>query len=417
MTGKDDWRDGKIMSSKQLVEAACELLSVSDKKVVTYLDLDLFKAYSDILCGMFLFHKDIPGEVRQTLTKNCFLDMARSGVRCSSRLAVLLREQERLYLQKPPRKFILLSPLSLRYSEEIGRITTPKAVFTFSSSRPRSFPLPDGGSVLVKDTTPSGYAYAKVHVKARDPLGACEIAMNSLDLLRGLWNLYFNRQVGIRQTWVSDGRWTPVNSILPGPIHTLHDKDGKLAIDGIWWTTYVPHATQPRDSRRNLAKVRDFEKYARRKVSRSPFGDRVERLLVRYVRALDSHESSTTMINLWSTLEEVLAVKAGESARIIKRATFLDRDSTKGRLLLDFIREHRNMIAHAGASPGDIERYIYILKDYVERLILFVIFNSDKMKSYESLLKVLDSPTDELVIRSEIESLKRGLALREQVSA
>ena len=125
MTGKDDWRDGKIMSSKQLVEAACELLSVSDKKVVTYLDLDLFKVYSDILCGMFLFHKDIPGEVRQALTKNCFLDMARSGVRCSSRLAFLLREQERLYLRKPSRKFILLSPLSLRYSEGIGRITTP----------------------------------------------------------------------------------------------------------------------------------------------------------------------------------------------------------------------------------------------------------------------------------------------------
>ena len=112
-----------------------------------------------------------------------------------------------------------------------------------------------------------------------------------------------------------------------------------------------------------------------------------------------------------------MAVKAGESSRIIKRATFLDRDSTKGRVLLDFIREHRNMIAHAGASPGDIERYIYILKDYVERLILFVIFNCDKMKSYDNLLKVLDSPTEVVVIRSEIESLRRGLALREEISA
>ena len=247
MAAKSDWEDGKGMSSRELVKEACQLLSTSGGEIVEFTDHNLFKVFSDILCGLFCFNKEIPTETRQSMMRECLLAVVRSSVKCDTQLAQLLRRDEQAYLRKPKTPFTLLSSFSLKYDQDIGRITTPTASFTFYPSRPRQFRLPDGGSVLVRDATPSGYSYVKVHVKARDHWGASEVAMNSLDLMRGLWNLYFNRQTGIRETWISEGGWKPVNEILPGPIHTLHTKSGSLALEGAWWTSYMPETIRPKN--------------------------------------------------------------------------------------------------------------------------------------------------------------------------
>lgn len=417
MTAKSDWRDSKAMSSQELVREACALLSSTGDNSVTYLDHNLFKIYLDIMCGLFRFNDDIPSETRQMLMKKCIFRVARSGPRSDAHLSQLLRQEEQAYLQTTKRAFILLSSVSLKYNQQIGRISTPTARFTFYPVRPRSFSLPDGGSVRVLDKTPSCYSYVKVHVRARDHWGGAEVALHSLDLLRSFWNLYFNRQIGIRESWISDGGWTPVNAIIPGPIHTLHTQAGALALDGVWWTSYMPKQTRPKPIGNEYVELRRFERYVRQQIRRSSFGGKIERLLIRYVRALDSYDSTTTMINLWSTLEEIAGVKGVSDAnRLIKRVTFLDHKPRQGRLLLEFIRDHRNMIAHAGATPDEIERLIFILKIYVEGLLWFVIRSARKHNSHEELLKVLDLSADANEIRGEMKRLKQALHIRLQAS-
>jgi hypothetical protein len=405
------------MSTQELVREACELLSSSGDNGITYLDHNLFNVYLDILCGLFRFNDEISTETRQAAMKKCILGIARSGPKSDTHLAGLLRHEEQAYLQTTKTSFVLLSSVSLKYNQQIKRISAPTATFTFYPARPRSFRLPDGGSVRVRDGTPSGYSYVKVHVQARDHWGAAEVALHSLDLLRSIWNLYYNRRIGIRETWISDGGWKPVNDVLPGPIHTLHTKAGVLALDGVWWTTYMPKDTKPKAIGSEYADLKKFEKYVRNQIRKSHFGHKIEKFLIRYVRALDSYDSTTSMINLWSTLEEIAGVKSvGDSNRMIKRVTFLDHKPKQGRLLLEFIRDHRNMIAHAGATPDEIERLIYILKIYVEGLLWFVIRNAQKHNSHEDLLGLLDLSVDPNEIRADIERLNEGLRLRLQAS-
>ncbi len=417
MATRSDWRDSKVMSPHELIREACALLSSPGDNGITYLDHNLFKVYLDILCGLFRFNADIPSETRHAAMRNCILGIARSGPKSDIHLSQLLRQEEHKYLEMTKRTFILLSSISLKHSQQIGRISTPSATFTFYPARPRSFSLPDGGSVRVCDKTPSGYSYVKVHVRARDHWGAAEAALHSLDLLRSFWNLYYNRHIGIRDSWIPDGGWTPVNAIVPGPIHTLHTQAGKLALNGVWWTSYMPKETRPKNIGSEYAELRKFERYVRKQIRESSFGGKIERFLIRYVRALDSYDSTTTMINLWSTLEEIAGVKGvGDSNKLIKRVTFLDHRPKQGKLLLEFIRDHRNMIAHAGATPDEIERLIFILKIYVEGLLWFVIRRAHKHSSHEDLLKVLDLSVDTKEIRAEMERLKEALQLRLQSS-
>ena len=418
MSTRSDWRDSKVMSPQELVSEALALLSSSDDNVIKFLDHNLFGIYLDILCGLFKFNDDIPSETRQAVMKDCILRIARSGSRSDANLSHLIRQEEQIYLQRNKKKFILLSSISLKYANQIGRISTPTAAFTLYPARPGSFPIPDGGSVRVSDKTPSGYSYVKVHVQARDHWGAAEVALHSLDLLRSFWNLYYNRHTGIRDSWISDGGWTPVNAIVPGPIHTLHTQAGNLALAGVWWTSYMPKETRPKAIGSEYAELRKFERYVRKQIGKSSFGRKIEKFLIRYVRALDSYDSTTTMINLWSTLEEIAGVKGvGDSNRLVKRVTFLDHKPKQGRLLLEFIRDHRNMIAHAGVTPNEIERLIFILKIYVEGLLWFVIRTAHKHTSHEDLLKVLDLSADTKEIRVDMERLKEALRIRLQASS
>ncbi|WP_457767635.1 hypothetical protein [Cyanobium sp. ULC082] len=405
------------MSAQELVRETCALLSSSGGNGITYLDHNLFKVYLDILCGLFRFNDEIPTETRQAAMSKCILGIARSGPKSDIHLARLLRQEEQVYLQTTKTSFVLLSSVSLKYNQQIKRVSAPTATLTFYPARPSSFPLPDGGSVRVKDATPSGYSYVKAHVQARDHWGAAEAALHSLDLLRSLWNLYYNRRISIRETWISDGGWTPVNAVPPGPIHTLHTHAGKLALDGVWWTSYMPKETKPKPIGSEYVNLKKFERFVRNQIRNSHYGHKLEKFLVRYVRALDSYDATTTLINLWSTLEEIAGVKSvGDSSKLIKRATFLDYKPKQGRLLLEFIRDHRNMIAHAGATPDEIERLIYILKFYVEGLLWYVIRNAQKHICHEDLLGVLDLSVDPDEIRADMQRLKDGLQLRLQAS-
>jgi hypothetical protein len=413
---KSKWRDGKV-SAQELIRKTIELLVVSDVGGITFANLDLFHIYLDILISRYCFHKDVPSAVRERFLREGIFDLSRSGQASDSELASIIERNESHYLRQPLAPYTLLSPISIRYGEFMKRISVGAASFTFYPHRPKNFPIPDGGSVSVSDTTPSDYSYLKVHVKARDPWGATENAMYSIDFLRCLWNFYYNRKIRFRDTWISDGGWAPVNSIRPGPIHTLHLPTGKLALKEVWWNSYCPRMMQARQVEASYASLRRFEMYVRRQIRQSKFADMLKNVLLRYGRALDSYDSTTTMLNLWSTLEVLTGVqRSNDSGKLIRRATFLDRNPIQGRLLLEFIREHRNTIAHDGSSPENIERLVFTLKAYVEGLLWFAICNSHKYSSYDKLLHILDMPLESQEILEDIAALTEGLRLRSKLS-
>ena len=73
--------------------------------------------------------------------------------------------------------------------------------------------------------------FAKISVQGKSDSDAANKAIDAIDLLRGIWNLYHNK----RST--SSGLKEPVNKVVIGPLHTLHFPNGKLATDYWWYET------------------------------------------------------------------------------------------------------------------------------------------------------------------------------------
>lgn len=88
---------------------------------------------------------------------------------------------------------------------------------------------------------PSFYEPVSVLVSARTTNEAGALALDQLDLVRGIWNFRKNRGTWIRK---SSGTRSPVNSIILGPIHTLHTPSGALATESWWYRTIVSRICQ-----------------------------------------------------------------------------------------------------------------------------------------------------------------------------
>ncbi len=74
---------------------------------------------------------------------------------------------------------------------------------------------------------PKNYVAVRVHVSAKSSAQAAENALDSLDLIRGIWNLYENRRHAFRYSF--GGKPKPVNKYILSPFHFLHYPSGKLA--------------------------------------------------------------------------------------------------------------------------------------------------------------------------------------------
>ena len=135
----------------------------------------------------------------------------------------------------------------------------------------------------------------RVHVTARDELSAGETALERLDAIRAIWNLFFNR--GMRR--ISLGAWNaPHNSLLLGRLHTLHHPNGKPVGDMYWWEPFRVKDPSPKDVTADYQELKKFETLFRHGLRSAPFKAALLDVLVRYVRALDEHDPASAFLKL-----------------------------------------------------------------------------------------------------------------------
>src|SRR5271167_4608128 len=86
----------------------------------------------------------------------------------------------------------------------------------------------------------------------------------------------------------TSGLQAPMNRIVPGPIHTVHALDGKLAAETVWYELYRIDHVQPFCEQALLSKIEVTAQKIRRRLGRSVYGRDIEHGFVRYARALDA---------------------------------------------------------------------------------------------------------------------------------
>ena len=231
-----------------------------------------------------------------------------------------------------------------------------------------------------------------VHTQGRSHWEAVTRALDALDLLRGIWNFALNRRKWSRTT---GGARRPVDQVLLGPLHSLHDPDGSLVSPADWFESDYVKPAQSRELSRRWKQVKEDEHNVRAGLARSAYQEPLEDALRRYTRALDLFQWEAAFLGLWGLLETLTGTKPHDGHDLtMRRASFLypDPEREVHFQTLNHLRHYRNRSVHGGESSTTIEAYLYQLKRYVEQLLFFHLTNTYRFGSVERASEFLGLP-------------------------
>ena len=258
-----------------------------------------------------------------------------------------------------------------------------------------------GSAEIAKD-----YIFLKTSVEAKSYSQASSIAIDSIDIIRGIWNLFYNRG----QFRISSGRRDPVNNISFGPLHTIHLPNGKLATESwLFETGYMgPHkAFDLKNKKENLYK---FQNNVRKLLNKSKFKSQMEAALKKYAQALDIRDWESSYLRLWGLLEYLTNTNENESHKdTVKRTSFFFQEREYARQVLNHLRDHRNRSVHTGGNNQNIETLLYQLKNFVEVVLEFQIANKFKFSSRDELTQFVNLPDDVAELKRRQEMISNAL--------
>jgi hypothetical protein len=322
----------------------------------------------------------------------------------------LLAEANRLaasYLKCPLERYVLVTSLSVRSSDSFRQVRINGAVIILNRHLPYRYQgervkiAPAARNFLLADV-PDDYFPVRVHVSARSVYEAADSALNTLDLVRGAWNWFFNRAVFLS---TSSGVRVPINKIVLGPVHTLHHLNGKLATETWWYEPLYYGSLSFYGPSDNFDGMYRFLSSVREKLAKSSYRQRIEEAITRYARALDERDWEAVFLKLWGVLELLTGTDRGYDTTI-RRASFVFEDRNYYRQVLRHLKDYRNRFVHDDASSSVIETYIYQLKGVVEALLEFHL--GEHFASFCEACRFLHLPSGRNELQSRIKMLRHA---------
>lgn len=376
-----------------------------------------FEDVVTVLHSAVKFKEDLPEEQQRHVLVNSVFSVARSGQLTAPSLLAQINREETILANRPMHRFVLATSISIRPFDSLRNTQLSGHRITFTRFLPRPFARAHEEArarasrvvfgKLPDPLSPKAYTSVRVAVQARSEQEAFTSALDALDLLRGICNLYFTK-------WArsSGGKREPVNSIVLGPVHSIHEPGGRLASGMFWYEADYVGPLRPQRLNKDYDALRQFERQVREFLAKSNYRADVEDALRRYARALDFRDWNTSFVQLWGLIEQLTDTSRASYETTIKRILFLcdNRYSEFHRQILRHLMNYRNRTVHAGVEAVAIETLLYQLKRYAEVLIRFHIQNSSQFSSIkEAAEEYLTLPSDVNRLRSRIDLAARAL--------
>lgn len=319
-----------------------------------------------------------------------------------------------------PQKYVLVTSLSIA-DVPAKSIRVRGCIISPLKERGEKFPLPEflprylEGSAFSKHIKSSKYHLVKVSTEGRSEYDAAERALNSLNLLRGLWSLFATYGSWSRRFGAPSRKL--LGAIHAGPIHTLHFPCGKPADKDLYW--YDPDFTddqpifQPPGGWERLEKHRQW---AMKRLAAVNYRQDLENLLIRYAEALDQSNMHIAFLQMWSILEKITNTIGGKYDETINRAIwpFLKQDRLIAKDMLESLRCCRNQYVHSGKVGQESDQIAYTIKSFVDPHLLKLISNPFNVQSFEEYGEFLALPTDATVLRQRTRMLTQALKVMQQ---
>lgn len=353
-----------------------------------------FTEYIVVLNSMVSLNDTITEFEKNNIVRQAAFSLAEREQISSSGLLKEISKFESEYLKQKPQKFVLVSTLSINRNLKLKRIQINGSTITFHSYLAKQFTeeienkIKIPASYTITGEYPKDYIFLRTSVKAKSYSQASSIAIDSIDIIRGIWNLFYNRgQFRIS----SAGHRNPVNNIAFGPLHTIHFPNGKLASESWLYETGYLGPLKTFDMKNKLETLYKFQNNARKLLNKNKFKNHIETALRKYAQALDIRDLESSYLRLWGLLEYLTNTNENESHKdTIKRTSFFFQEREYAQQVLNHLRDHRNRSVHTGGSNQNIETLLYQLKNFVEVVLEFQIANRFNFSNREELTQFMN---------------------------
>lgn len=256
-----------------------------------------------------------------------------------------------------------------------------------------------------------GYTKVVVEIKTKSETLAANMALKTLDLLRGLFSFFSNNP-----SELYGNKWEPINKIRLGKFHTVHDDSGNV-FDQTFWLD--PSFIQARPYHMKNGKI--VTKNLREIIGKlSKFDRKYHSLLcdalLRYVRAFDEANQNFAVLRAWGALECIAAPNESNCDAIPIRCSFLYEEHEYHRQILEHLREYRNRNVHAGQESAAAKSYGFQVQRYFIALFLFHVSQQGNFKSIDEANRFLDLPPKEASLLELKNLINRSLKFRGYVA-
>jgi hypothetical protein len=260
-----------------------------------------------VLHSSLQFSEEMPEGHERGIIHQAVRSVARTGTITAGRLLQAIVEGEEEFARLPSEPFVLVTSLSARHFVDLTGREVGDSIVTFDRYLPEPFYSEhERARVIAQDQVIGrlpklgagqmwAYVLARISVQARSHQEALESSLDTLDLLRGAWNLAINRNVEMR---LSGGVRKPVNRLVLGPVHSLHDSDGRLVDESPWIEDDYIGVLRAHNLRPDWEYVKEYEHFVWQELSRIPYRRELKALIRRYARALDRRDWNTSFVRL-----------------------------------------------------------------------------------------------------------------------
>jgi hypothetical protein len=205
----------------------------------------------------------------------------------------------------------------------------------------------------------------------------------------------------------SGQEWNPINAIRLGSVHTIHNPDGSAATQEIW---FEPNYVQARIFTHGKVDVlRKNSANATRALSRCSYSAALSEALLRYVRALDERDQNSAFIRLWGALEALASPNVASYDKVVRRCSFLFRDTQYHRQILEHLREYRNQSIHAGDQSDEAKTHCFQLQLYFYHLVGFHFANVGFFGNLDEANAFLDLPSNKAALLRSRQLVNKAL--------
>ncbi|MCS4180170.1 hypothetical protein GGQ07_001610 [Salinibacter ruber] len=386
----------------------------SDVGVAASDQMHFLNEYESLLLSTIRFAGPVPDGQKSSLMRQAIFTALSDDDLTPDRLINEISDLEGDYLSQPTTQHVLIGTLSVRYDDNLTHREVEDTRITFNNRGRKEFR--ESGAwgrklEMEDDLVPRkrnrNYTNFRAFTKARSEGEAFENALTAVDYVRAIWNLRANLMRFAR--FSSGGKEKPVNQVIYGPRFVLRSSER------IWGEREALPPIKPLDIADEYEKLRDFEQDIRGLLRGHPYRKDLDELLLRYVGALDKRSMASTHLSLWSLLESLTGSPHGHET-VADRALFLWPDDGIQGQMLKHLQWQRNQYVHEDSRREDMETMVFLLKRYVEELLLYHLNSGQDHSSLEEAAQFLDHPRNQETLRAQIDQKKAALERRLDVS-